>query len=59
MNLIQQLSEAYPRWRQEISANPIEAAIELGILDEDPADSVPELDFSRPTFGDYEEPEDE
>lgn len=35
MNLLQQLDAAYPGWREEISREPIEAAIELGLLEPD------------------------
>ena len=46
MNLIQQLSKAYPDWRKYHST-PLEAAVEVGLLDESDlaADEVPELDF--------------
>lgn len=47
MNLIRQLSTVNPRWREEISSNPLEAAVELGLLEPEDIDpEIPqELDF--------------
>jgi len=41
MNLIRQLSKVDPQWRINISSDPIEAAIELGIIE--PEDVDPEM----------------
>lgn len=45
--LLEQLDEVYPDWRQA-HKTPIEAAIEVGLLDEEELDAagVDELDFN-------------
>jgi hypothetical protein len=46
MNLIQQLSKANPRWRTEIHPDPLIAAVELGLIDEEPSNDDPvEVNF--------------
>ena len=46
MNLLAQLSEHYPDWRK-YHKTPIEAAVEVGLLDEEALDDeeVPALNF--------------
>lgn len=48
MNLIRKLAEHYPDWRK-YHKTPIEAAVEVGLLDETALteNEVPELDFSK------------
>jgi hypothetical protein len=41
VNLIQQLNEYNPRWRYEIATDPIDAAIEIGLIE--PEDVDPEV----------------
>lgn len=45
MNLLRRLDETHPGWRDEISSDPIVAAIELGLLEHDGKDTPGELDF--------------
>lgn len=46
--LIEKLDEHYPEWRKSHD-DPIEAGIEIGLLDEDELDAagVEELDFNK------------
>lgn len=47
MNLLQQLDAALPNWRREYDNDPMAAALDLGLIDEEDADpEVQELDFS-------------
>lgn len=60
MNLIKKLGECNPRWRDEISADPIEAAIELGLIEPEEVDpEMPkELDFRTVSwYGEYDQDE--
>lgn len=45
MNLIQQLSTINPRWRTEIDPDPLIAAAELGLIEDDEGD-MPEVDLN-------------
>jgi hypothetical protein len=47
MNLIQILSSISPKWRDEVSEDPIEAALELGLIEDDSGD-LPEIDLNDP-----------
>ncbi len=48
MNILRELDAACPTWRDTVSSDPLEAAVELGLLDE--TDTEPEvsaeLDFN-------------
>ena len=47
MNLIAKLNEYDPNWRDNVASDPIEAGVELGILEADALDDeeYAELDF--------------
>lgn len=49
MHLLQQLDRACPSWRQTVASDPLEAAVELGLIDADKLDkeSHGELDFNN------------
>lgn len=49
-NLIQKLSDYDPKWRENISPNPLEAAVEIGLLD--PEDLDDEQEFGQLRFDD-------
>ncbi len=38
MNLIQRLNEINPRWRDEIAFDPLDAAVELGLIEPEELD---------------------
>ena len=55
VNLIRKLTAINPRWRDEVAEDPIEAAIELGLIENTEGDPE-ELDFNTVTwFGEYDE----
>ena len=43
--LIQQLNEINPRWRDEIASDPLDAAVELGLIEPEELEDYQELDF--------------
>jgi hypothetical protein len=47
MNLVEALYRINPKWMVEISPDPLEAAIELGMI-EDNTGNPPEVDFDDP-----------
>jgi hypothetical protein len=59
MNLLQQLAEHYPDWR-DFHRTPIEAAVEIGLLDESALhdDEYPELLFDSGDFAPLDDYED-
>ena len=48
MNLLQQLDAYDPKWRENISPDPLEAAVEIGLLEPEALDDegYEELDFN-------------
>ena len=47
MNLIRMLNSYDPKWRTTVASDPLEAAVELGLIDPEDLDSeCVELDFS-------------
>lgn len=60
MNLIRRLYQLNPRWREEISRDPVEAGIELGLLDPDEMEAeAMELDFRETALQDEAEEQEE
>ncbi len=48
MNLLQKLDAIEPKWRETIATNPLDAAVELGLIEpEDLDEDYPELDFNE------------
>jgi len=46
MNLLQKLNEYDPKWRETISPDPLEAAVEIGLLEAEDLDTdCQPLDF--------------
>ena len=46
MNLIQRLNAYDPNWRENVASDPLEAAVELGLIEAEDLDSeCTELDF--------------
>ena len=46
MNLIQRLTEVCPTWRTTVASDPLDAAVELGLIEaEDLDENVQELRF--------------
>jgi hypothetical protein len=47
-NLIRQLNDYDPNWRETISTDPLEAAVEIGLLEPEEldGDEYAELDFN-------------
>ena len=47
MNLIARLNKIDPRWRENIASDPLDAAVELGLIEpEDLDENIQELDFN-------------
>ena len=47
MNLIAKLNELDPKWRETIASDPLDAAVELGLIEaEDLDENVQELEFN-------------
>ena len=48
MNLIQKLNAYDPNWRENVASDPVEAGVELGLLEADAldGDDYEELDFN-------------
>jgi len=48
MNLLRQLNAYDPDWRRNIAADPLEAAVEIGLIEaEDLDEEARELDFNE------------
>ena len=46
-NLLELLDRVDPNWRENVSANPIDAALELCIIEADELDDYRELNFNE------------
>lgn len=48
MNILAKLNAYDPKWRENISPDPLEAAVEIGLLDAEDLDAdYQELDFNE------------
>ena len=45
MNLLEQLDKIDPNWRENVSSNPLEAAVELCLIEPEELEDYQELDF--------------
>jgi hypothetical protein len=46
MTLIEKLDKVDPNWRETVSSNPLEAAVELCIIEPEELEDYTELDFN-------------